>query len=98
MRDNNLTKKQVKQIFDFGARFNFAKLYPDKIVEGTFPVDSYEKSLDYVYRLVVENERDEECLNCKRYHSESCIGTIDRGRETITEGNRCAAFSMKEKL
>lgn len=89
---NKLTKEQVKQIFDFGATFIFARSNPDKF-HGTFPTDSYEKALDFAYRLVIKNERDEECLQCKRYHSGSCIGTIDRGREEITDRNRCAAFS-----
>lgn len=92
---DKLTKEQVKQIFDYGATFNFARSNPDKF-HGTFPTDSYEKALDFVYRLVIENERDEECLQCKRYHSGSCIGTINREREEITDRNRCSGFSKYE--
>lgn len=92
-----LTKKQVEEIFSYGINYQYAKTFPH-VSFGEFPTDDYDKALDYVYRLIVENERDEECLKCQRYYSKSCVGTINRGREVITDGNRCAAFIRKEDL
>lgn len=89
---DKISKELVKKIFDYGALFDLVKHKPDKWFAGQFPTDDYDKAVDYVYRLLIENERDEECLKCQRYQSKSCEGTINRGRETITEGNRCAAF------
>lgn len=89
-----LTKEQVEQIFTYGMNYMLARKQPE-LDFGQFPTDNFDKAIDYVYRLIVENERDEECLKCKRYYSKSCIGTINRGREVITEGNRCAAFILK---
>lgn len=90
-----LTKEQVEQIFTYGINYQLVKSNPN-VDFGQFPTDNFDKVIDYVYRLIVENERDEECLRCGRYYTGSCIGTINRGRETITDGNRCAAFYKRE--
>jgi hypothetical protein len=34
---------------------------------------------------------DKECLDCRRYHSKSCNGVEDRGRDKITIENCCSA-------
>lgn len=86
------TKVLVEQIFNYGSTYSFASLNSGKFHGGQFPTDNFENAIDYVYRLLIENERDNECLECKRYHSGSCIGTINRGRKTITDGNRCGGF------
>lgn len=36
--------------------------------------------------------KDEECLNCLRFHSKSCNGVENRGREKITIENSCSGF------
>lgn len=36
--------------------------------------------------------KDKECLNCLRFHSKSCSGVKDRGREEITIENSCSGF------
>lgn len=91
-----LTKEQVTEIFTYGMNYMLARKQPE-LDFGQFPTDNFQEAIDYVYRLIVENERDEECLRCQRYYSKSCVGTINRGREVITEGNRCAAFILKEE-
>lgn len=92
-----LIKEQVEEIFVYGMNYMLARKQPE-LDFGQFPTDNFQEAIDYVYRLIVENERDEECLKCKRYYSKSCVGTINRGREVITDGNRCAAFIRKEDL
>lgn len=93
---DKLTRDQVEKIFTYGMNYMIAHEHP-KVDFGQFPTDNYDKAIDYVCRLIVENERDEECLRCKRLESGSCIGTIDRGREFIDDHNRCAAFINREK-
>ena len=93
---NKLTRDQVEKIFTYGMNYMLARKQPE-LDFGQFPTDNYYKAIDYVYRLIIENERDEECLRCKRLESGSCIGTIDRGRESIDDHNRCAAFIDREK-
>ena len=90
------TRDMVKQIFDMGSFYTNVRRNLDVFSTGTFPAHSYEESLDFVYRLVVKNERDKECLKCKRLHSGSCIGTINRGREIIDEHNMCSGFVLNE--
>ena len=91
-----LSRKQVEDIFVYGMNYMLARKQPE-LDFGQFPTDNFQEAIDYVYRLIIENERDEECLRCQRYYSKSCVGTIDRGREVITDGNRCAAFILKEE-
>ena len=90
-----LTREKVMKIFDYGAFYHYAsgnsKVNATNFT-GQFPCGDYNKSIDFVYRLIVENERDEECLRCKRYYSGSCDGTINRGREVITIENMCGCF------
>lgn len=90
-----LTREKVEQIFNYGLLYELANNKTADWLVGQFPTDDYDRAIDYVYRLIVENERDEECLRCQRYYSGSCVGTINRGRETITDSNRCAAFISK---
>ena len=92
----NITKEELKQIFDYGHYFSMQSKFPEKFISGTFPTD-YNEALEYVYKLVIEKERDEECLSCGRYSSGSCKGTINRHREEITEKNRCAAYFKKKE-
>ena len=85
------TKEQVGQIFNYAILYEINK--KNENIFGSFFSMGHDQAVDYLYRLIIKNERDNECLECKRYHSKSCIGTINRGRETITEENRCAAFA-----
>lgn len=87
----SITKEQFKAIFNFGVTYGYASSNPGKFVSN-YPAEDYERALDYTYRFVIEGERDEECLRCAQYICKECDGTINRGRETITDSNRCAFY------
>lgn len=92
----DITREQVAKIFNMGYMYHMSKQKPN-FISGTAFNGSFDDAVDFAYRFVIMNERDSECLNCGRYSSGSCEGTIDRGRTELTERNRCAAFYNKEE-
>lgn len=86
-----LTKEQVKQIFEYGRFYEMALRSGDD-----FPVDlpeNYNEAIESVYKVVVEKDYNNECLQCREFALGGCKG---KGNIKIANKNKCALKLLGE--